>query len=89
MTLHDGWAQFIELLAVGGGRVPVGSIPAHLSASDGDWEPMVVLTIRPEPSRTFSPQNVMLTKAQAERLLEDVKRVLEHDPLLPGTITEE
>jgi hypothetical protein len=50
---------------------------------------MVVLTIRPEPSRTFSPQNVMLTKAQAERLLEDVKRVLEHDPLLPGTITEE
>lgn len=89
MNLYNGQAQLVELLAVGGGRVPAGSVPAHLSAPQAGWEKMVVLTVRPEPSRTFSPQNLMVTRAQAERLVEDLRWVLEHDPILTGTITEE
>lgn len=89
MTLHNGWSQFVELLAVGGGRVPAGTIPAHLSAPQGDWEPLVVLTVRPAPSQSFQPQNLTITKPQAERLLEDLRWVLGNDPILTGTIMEE
>lgn len=82
---HQGWSQFVELLSVGGGRCPVGSIPTHLSAPQNDFEPLVILTIRPEPCESFEPQNISITKAQAERLVEDVKWVLENDPILTNT----
>lgn len=87
--LYDGQSQFVELLAVGGGRCPAGMLPAHLSASQDNWEPLVVLTIRPMPCDSFMPHNLSITKAQAQRLLEDVKWVLEHDPILTGSIHEE
>ncbi len=83
----NGWSQFVEVLAVGGGRCPAGTIPTHLSAREG-WEPLVILTVRPEPCQSFQPQNLSITKAQAERLVEDLKWVLEHDPILTGTEEE-
>lgn len=86
---HQGWSQFVEVLAVGGGRCPAGSIPTHLSAPQEGWEPLVILTIRPEPCASFLPQNISITKAQAERLVEDLKWVLEHDPILTGTSHKE
>ena len=69
--------------------MPVGTVPDHLSAPAGDWEPLVILTVRPEPNESFQVQNLSITRAQAERLVEDLKWTLEHDPILTGTVVEE
>lgn len=39
-------------------------------------EPVIVLTIRPDPIQNFRPHNLALTQSQAIRLLEDLHGVL-------------
>ena len=55
----------------------------YLSCSTGkiDGEPIVVITIRPDEG-SFRPHNLGLVRSQANRLLEDLQRLLAVTPLL-------
>lgn len=79
---HQAVSQFIEILSVCTGRSQIGSVPRHLSAPVDNWERLVVLGIRPEPNESFVVQNISFTRAQAERLIEDLQRVLAEEPLV-------
>jgi hypothetical protein len=84
----DMATQFVELLSVGGGQTKAGLVPAHLSAPEGDVEPLLILTVRMWPRSSFAPHNLSLTKAQGLRLLKDLKWAFENDQLLNGTYEE-
>jgi hypothetical protein len=47
-----------------------------------DEEPVVLLTIRPEPERTFRPHNLILAMPQARRLRDDLHRLLTASTIL-------
>ena len=67
MADHQAKVHEVELLSVS---------TAHV----GD-EPVVVISIRPDEG-SFRPHNIGLHRSQAERLLEDLKRLLAVAPLL-------
>ena len=57
--MSDGTVQLIEVLSIARGRT-------DLDCEEG--RPIVVLTIRPHPDRSWQPHNLGLTIPQAERL---------------------
>ena len=58
-----GRAQFVEILSV-----------ARIKTDQE--EPAVVLTVRPQPDRSWQPHNLGLTWSQAERLRDDLETLL-------------
>lgn len=54
----------------------------YLSANEGllndpiDGEPVVILTIRPDPEASFEVVNLAIPRAQAHRLLSDLQNLL-------------
>ena len=54
----------------------------YLAASAGRNRPKVILTFRPCPARTFACLNIGLSRAQAKRLLEDLRYVFANYPSL-------
>ena len=66
--------QMVDLLGVWPGEAKVGS--------SSHEEPVVVVTIRPEPETTFRPHNVGISWAQAERLWEDLGSILQRSAVL-------
>jgi hypothetical protein len=65
--MSDGMVQLVEFLSVARART-------DLDCEEG--RPIVVLTIRPEPDRSWQPHNLGLTIDAAKRLRDDLSAIL-------------
>lgn len=63
-----GQAQFVEVLSVARART---DLDAH------EKRPVIVVTIRPEPDRSWLSHNLGLTIDAAERLRDDLTNLLD------------
>ncbi len=63
----SGMAQFVELLSVARGRTDLDA---------NEKRPVIIVTIRPEPDRSWAYHHLSLSIAQAERLRDDLISLL-------------
>lgn len=69
--------QFVEYL---GGQVHLADTPSP-GGDVRQGELVVVLTIRPEPNRTWEPANLVLSLVQAKRLHDNLGTLLRLNPV--------